>query len=182
MKKRSFVLLLTCCLLPTCLLARFDPRDYEEDGGGGFTLLANPDDETYGMRFGFGVWLKNTPIFGDTGVSLVRNNVEDALYSGLDLTLRVMPHWTVAPFAGGGASYNYSLSGESDKIDPGSEGPEALDSRGEDYWGTHVESGIRIWTGRSRISLFELLGRYTWSSLDGDRDYWLAGVMIGAAY
>jgi hypothetical protein len=90
------------------------------------------------------------------------------------MTFRLMPHSRVAPFVGAGGSYNLSLR-QTDTDEPG-----GLESRGNTYWGGHVEAGIRVWL-RSPWRLLEIMGRYTWSSLDGDRDYWLVGISTGPA-
>ena len=53
-----------------------------------------------------------------------------------------------------------------------------LDDRGDSYWAGHAEAGFRYWMN-NRVQLIELSVRYTWSSLDGDRDYWLAAISTG---
>ena len=94
------------------------------------------------------------------------------------MTIRLMPHWRFAPFAGGGGSYNYSLS-QASKTTPALQEPKEFKDQGESYWGGHTEAGFRILAPGGRM-LFELMGRYTWTSLAGDRNYWLAGISVGA--
>jgi hypothetical protein len=157
----------------------FKGEDYEEAAGASFALLANTQDDIYGFSFGDGTWLKHTPVFGDYFLSLLSNKKEDAWYSAVGMTIRLMPHWRFAPFVGGGGSYNFSLSQVS-KDDTSSETKE-FEDQGDSYWGGHVEAGFRVWTAERRL-LFEVMGRNTWTSLDGDRNYWLAGISIGAGF
>jgi hypothetical protein len=175
-----------CALLSLLLLAcgaqAFEAEDYEEEAGSSFAFLGNPADEIYGMSLGFGTWLKGTPVFGDYFVRLLKNGIEDSVYSGLGMTFRLMPHWRLAPFVGAGGGYDASLSNRAkeDEFQTQPRDPEELPERGESYWGGHVESGVRLWTG-NRIRLLELMGRYTWSSLSSDgHDYWLVGISTAA--
>jgi len=156
--------------------ANFKGEDYEEPAGGSFAVLLNPEDDIYGVAFGNGTWLKNTPVFGDFALSLFSNGIEDAFYSSASMTLRLMPHWRFAPFAGGGGSYNYSLSKPS-------EDDTTLDfeDQGDSCWGYHAEAGLRVRMPDGRM-LFELMGRYVWTTLEDDRNYWLAGISIGAGF
>jgi len=152
-------------------------EDYEEAAGGSFSFLLNPQDGIYGIGFGDGTWLKGAPVFGDYFLTAFRNDIEDAVYSNVGLTIRLMPRWTFAPFVGAGGSYNFSLSNKSeDDFEP--QDPDELPDRGESYWGGHVEGGFRLWTG-GKLQLFELMYRQTWSSLDGERNYWLVGISTG---
>ena len=157
----------------------FHGEDYEEPAGASFGVDFNPQDQVYGAEFGGGMWLKNTPVFGNYFVTLFNNGIEDAFYSGLGMTLRLMPHWSVAPFIGGGGSYNYSWSSRPTD-DPQPQNTELAD-RGASYWAYHTEAGVRLGLF-SRIRLLEVSGRYTWSSLSGDRDYWLIGISTGVGY
>jgi hypothetical protein len=160
----------------------FEREDYEEDAGSSFAVLLNSEDDIYGISFGSGTWLKGTPIFGDYFIRLFSNEIEDAYYSGLGMTFRLMPHWRIAPFIGAGGSYNHSFSGGSTETDmSGSTEAEELPSRGDSYWGGHTEVGLRLWV-KNRLELFEIMGRYTWNSLEGDRDYWLVGISTGTSY
>ena len=160
-----------CVLLSGPVLA-FDREDYEEEACGTFAFLFNTEDEVYGIGFGSGTWIKDSPVFGDYFISLFSNGIEDAFYTGLGMTIRIMPHWSVAPFVGGGGSYNFSWASDTDD-------DEELEDRGASYWAGHAEAGVRVWTG-GRLGLIELLGRYTWSSLEGERDYWLIGLSTRA--
>jgi hypothetical protein len=168
-----------CCLLPA---RGFEREDYEEDAGSSFAFLLNPEDDIYGISFGAGTWLKGTPVFGDYFIRIFSNDIEDAYYSGLGMTFRLMPHWKFAPFVGAGGSYNHSLSRGSTEPDMfSSMEAERLPSRGDSYWGGHAEAGFRLWI-KNRLQLFEIMGRYTWSSLEGERDYWLVGISTGTNY
>lgn len=160
----------------------FDSEQYEEDAGPSFAVLLNPADEIYGIHFGWGTWLKKTPVFGDYSLSLFSNGIEDAFYAGIGMTLRLMPHWKAAPFVGVGGNFNYSLSGVEPDLPEELRDPDDLEAKGDNYWGGYVESGVRIWLKKSKMGLFEIMGRYTWSSLAGDRDYWLVGISTGVAY
>ncbi len=53
-----------------------------------------------------------------------------------------------------------------------------LSNKSDSYWGGHVESGFRLWMN-NRVRLLEILGRYTWSSLGTEHDYWLVGISTG---
>jgi hypothetical protein len=143
----------------------------EEPAGGSCMALMNPGESIYGLSVGFGLWVKNTPIFGDYFLRLTSSRLEDAWYLGGGLTVRALPHGRVAPFIGAGGSYDRSISGPSDDDDE-------LDDRGDSYWGGHVEGGVRVWTG-GRYRLVEILLRHTWSSLGEDHNYWLLGVGMG---
>jgi hypothetical protein len=183
--RSEFGILLAALLLlwPSGGRCAFEEEDENEEAAGasgGF--LANPADKIYGVSVGYGVWIRETPVFGDYFVNLFSNGIEDSWYSGLGMTIRLMPHWRFAPFAGGGASYNYSLSGRSQVEEPSATtatGRET-DLRGDSYWGGHAEAGLRIWIP-NRIRLLEIMGRYTWSSSRvADPDYWLVGLSLGA--
>lgn len=156
--------------------------DLEEPAGPSFALLLNPDDQIYGIGGGAGVWLRGTPIFGDYFISLFSNEIENAMYSGVGMTLRIMPHWRLAPFIGGGGSYNYSLSHDNSTgtvASPTATGDEAFPDRGTSYWAAHGEAGVRMWFN-NRLQLLELMLRFTSTSHEGDRDYWLIGISTGA--
>jgi len=171
MKNPMFLPLVACVFLVSNALAvdwdNFKGEDYEEPAGASFQLLANTQDNIYGAAFGDGTWLKNTPVFGDFALSLFSNGIEDSFYSGISMTIRLMPHWRFAPFAGGGGSYNYSFSQSSEDDGTTSDIKEFKD-QGESYWGYHAEAGIRVHTPQGRM-LFELMARNVWTSLEGDR-------------
>lgn len=182
MKHRSRILCAVLFLLATAARAGimdldFDPSVYEEPAGANWALLLNPADGFYGLTSGWGVWLRNTPVFADYRFDLFENGIEDAFYGGFGLTLRLMPHWRVAPFAGGGGSYNWSWSRTEDTgsttIPP---------DRGESYGAGYVDAGVRIQVS-SYLRFVELSGRYTWPSLEGpDRDYWLIAIGTGIGW
>ena len=166
----------------TCPALAWDPETDEESAGGSVAFQINSPDKIYGISLGSGSWIRGTPVFGDFFLSLFQNGIEDASYSGIGMTVRVMPHWAVAPFAGGGGSYNYSLSQASEdeagdeNTTPGAAGPL---NRGDSYWAWHGETGLRIWTGGT-LGLLEVSGRYVANTLEGgDRNYWLIGISIG---
>jgi hypothetical protein len=143
----------------------------EEPAGGSCMAWMNPAESVYGFSVGFGMWVRNTPVFGDYFLRLTSSQLEDAWYLGGGLTIRALPHGRVAPFVGAGASYDRSLTGASGDEDD-------LDDRGKSYWGGHVESGVRVWTG-GRYRLVEVLLRHTWSSLGEDHNHWLLGIGMG---
>ncbi len=168
------------CGFLACPAFAFEREDYEEPAGASFAALLNPQDGIYGISMGDGTWLKGTPVLGEFFLAIFSNDIEDSFYSGAGMTFRIMPHWRVAPFVGGGGSYNYSFSqGSGD--DDGQAAPKdaGLPNRGDSYWGWHAEAGFRIWN-LEKLGLFEIMFRYTWSSLEGgDRDYWLVGISTG---
>jgi hypothetical protein len=162
----------------------FDREAWEEPAGASFSVLLNPSDDLYGIGFGAGVWLKGTPVFGDTFVHLFENGLEEAWYSALGMTLRLQPRWRLAPFAGVGGSYNLALDGsggeaqgEGDLVVNGQD----LSARGRSYWGGHVEAGLRLRLPPP-VRLLEVCGRYTWSSNEGDVDTWLLCISTGAGW
>jgi hypothetical protein len=158
----------------------YNREDYEEPAGASFAFLLNPSEDIWGIAIGSGTWLVNTPVFGDYFIRLFYNGLEETTYSGIGMTLRLMPHWRVAPFAGAGGSYNYALNRAEADSENGSlvVHGEDYSGAGTSYWGGHAEAGMRIWFN-SRLQLLEVMGRYTWSSNDGDRDYWLIGISTG---
>lgn len=158
--------------IPASLHA-LNPDDYEESADTTALFQFNPADGVYGVAVGPGIWLKNTPVMANYFATLFRNGIEESWYGGAGMTLRLMPHWRVAPFIGGGGSYNQTLSTRSD--DAGKNWPD----QGESYWGGHVEGGVRIWLPW-RYRLLEIMGRETWPSFSGGRDYWLIGIGMGA--
>ena len=158
----------------------FDGEAYEEPAGSSLAVLLNPRDEIYGIGMGWGMWLINTPVFADYAPTFFNNGIEDAFYGGFGLTLRLMPHWKVAPFVGAGGAYNWSWSHRNDAPTGSQDSTEPSD-RGESYWDGHVEAGLRIWRA-NRSGLFEVLGRYCRVSLQGGRDYWLVGISTGTGF
>jgi hypothetical protein len=167
---------------PACALD-LEPDENEESAGASFHVQANPSDRVYGLGFGGGLWLRGTPVFGDYFLSLISNGIEDAFYSGVGMTIRIMPHWRTAPFVGGGGSYNYAFSTNHTHAASSSTGSTGsarsrLEGRGESYGAGHVEAGLRFWF-EAPLRMVEVLGRYTWSFRPGDRDYWLVGLSIG---
>jgi len=159
----------------------FRHEDYEEEAGSSFAFLFNPSDAVYGIAFGSATWLKHTPICGDYFLDILSNGLEDRWYAGMGMTLRLMPHWTVAPFVGIGGSYHQAAGGDRQEATDDGETPEKPSDRGESYWGWHVEGGLRWWTG-GPIQLIEIMGRQTMPNLEGDRDYWTLGISTGTGF
>jgi hypothetical protein len=158
-----------------------EEEDREEYAGAVATFLSNPADGIWGLSAGWGVWIKNTPVFGDYFASLFYNGLEDSTYAGIGMTVRLMPHWSVAPFVGAGGSYNPSLNGKSgdDEAAPAAGEGGAGGILGDSYWAGHVEAGLRVGHSKWR-SFFEASGRYTWTTSDGDDPaYWLIGLTWG---
>ncbi len=153
-----------CCaalLLVTGAWA-LDPELYEEDAGLSFSFQMNPVESIYGVAFEQGTWLVNTPVFGQYFLTTFYSGPEEALYGGVGLILRLMPHWNLAPFAGAGASFNYS----------------GWTMDADNYFGGHAEGGFRLWFG-DRMHFLELLGRQTFSSINRDHDYWIVSLGYG---
>jgi hypothetical protein len=159
----------------------FRGEDYEEEAGPSFAMHMNTSDNVYGIAFGHATWLRGAPVLGDYFLGLFPNRIEDSWYGSVGMTIRLMPRWTVAPFAGGGGSYNQSLSKSATERDVWSREEEKLVDRGHSYWAGHVEAGVRIWLPPP-VTLFELCARQTWSSLPGERDYWLLIVGTGTGF
>jgi hypothetical protein len=180
MKLRTIMLVMSCVACAATGLA-FNASEYEEPGGSSFTWLVNPEDKIYGVSFGSGTWLRRTPVFGEFSFGFFSNGIEDSWYSAAGMSFRLMPHWRYAPFAGGGGSYNYSFSGEDDGEEPVILDERELYERGKSYWAYHAEAGIRMWF-RGRSNMLELMARYTWPSLEGDHEYWFAGIGTGGGF
>ena len=153
-------------------LPALNPDDYEESADATAVFQLNPADNVYGVAVGPCIWLKNTPVLANYFATMFRNGIEESWYAGAGMTLRLMPHWRVAPFMGAGGSYNATLSTWSE------DDVRTWPDQGESYWGGHVEGGIRIWLPW-RYRLLEIMGRQTWTSLSGERDYWLVGIGTG---
>ena len=161
----------------------FDGRDWEEPAGATCSVLVSPEGGVYGLAFGEGVWLKHTPIYGDFSLSIFKNDNADAIFSGIGMTIRVMPRWKLAPFVGGGGSFNYpfaSSAGSQSGI-PAETVATVATHGGRSYWGGHAEAGVRLWLD-STIQLVETFCRYTWSSDGPAADYWLVGVSTGVGW
>lgn len=160
----------------------FQREDVEEEGGETFALFGNTQDKIYGLSFEKGTWIKNWPIFGDYILSVFKSDKEDTTYGAAGMLIRVMPRTFFAPFVGGGGTYNYSLSSKDNKT-TGEETGEATENAGEpadkgdSHWAAIAEAGFRISPLKS-VGVFEIFGRYTWPSLEGDREYWVAGFAV----
>jgi hypothetical protein len=176
--RAAYAALALCAAAVAPPAAGRDADDLEVPAGESFLLFANPSDEVFGFSGNSAMWIRDTPVLGDYFAQIFWNGIEDAVYAGLGLTIRLMPHWDVAPFAGVGGSYNCSLGANSGEDDAGETPDGELPDRGDSYWGGHVEAGVRF-RAANRWSMFEVMVRYTWSSLDGDRDTWIAGIGAG---
>ena len=149
-------------------------EDFEERAGAASLFEASPGDGVFGLGIGDGTWLKGTPVFGDYSVAFFWNGIEEALYAGVGMTLRLMPHWSVAPFVGAGGSYNQILSSGGGEEAAATAGAEP---RAESYWGGHAEAGVRV---RGGARFYEILGRHVWSSAAAeDADYWSIRFAVG---
>lgn len=161
----------------------FDGQNYEEPGGASFTVFAGSESGVYGLSLDEGIWIKGLPVFGNISMSLFHNDHAQSLFSGIGMTIRVMPRGTIAPFVGGGGSFNYSWSssagtGGTSAIPAEAIAQEAVRKGSESYWSGHAETGIRL-CFESAIRLVEVSGRYTWSSAGSDANYWLIGISTG---
>ena len=183
--KMKYCLLGLALIMTTCRVQAWDAETDEEAAGGSVSFQFNPSDEIYGLSLCSGSWVRGTPLFGDFFVTLFQNGIEDAAYSGVGMTIRIMPHWKVAPFVGAGGSYNYSLSQKATNETAGAESPTeegVLLDQGHSYWAWHGEAGLRVWTGGA-LGLLEVSGRYVMNTLEGgDRDYWFVGIGIGSGF
>ncbi len=164
----AFLLLIVCGPLSA---SAYDVRDYEEAGGFSFALVGDPGRDVYGAGFESGVWLTGTPVFGEIFGHWLANRLQDGNYYSVGITLRLMPRWDVAPFVGGGGSYNGLTSDRNRRIigDP--------DFRETDssYGKGHAEGGARIWFGPERLHFFEASYRYHWTETGSDFNYgWIA--------
>ncbi len=154
----------------TSAISGFDREAYEEEAGSGFSMFSNPKDDIHGFGYCAGTWLKNTPVLGEYLARLFYHGGEHAYYSGIGMTLRIMPRRIYAPFIGGGGNYNYSLARSSREIE--------INGRtvGDSYWSGHAETGIRVWFPRRSMYL-EGAVRRTWNA--GPEDYTLFFLSYG---
>lgn len=167
--RRFSVVLSALIALSAASVFAFDGEDYEEDAGQCFSIHMHPGDDIYSFNAEDGTWLLNTPVFGQLFISLLSSRPEDAVYGGVGMMFRLMPHTDYAPFIGIGGSGYYPFSGD--------------DNTGG-FWGTHAEAGIRAWI-RERQNFVELLGRHTWrSEKAGDEadKYWQLGLGFGQMF
>jgi hypothetical protein len=170
---------LDCGILPGwgMNLLDFDGEDYEEPAGALAFFECNPVDSIYGLGYADQTWLKSTPILGDMFFTLFYNDLEEMVYGGLGMSLRLMPHWRVAPFAGVGGSFNLALAGsESDGTTAAEDEPEP----GQSYWAGHVEAGIQ-WEREEGV--IEILARFVTTSSDvPETDYGLIRLGYGLRF
>jgi hypothetical protein len=143
----------------------FHGEDYEEPSGSYWLIEGDPEGNGYGLGAGSGAWIKGSPVCADYFASFLWNRKEDGLYGVLGITLRIMPHWRIAPFIGGGGTYDAILSRELEITYT----PAEDEIKGKTYWGGHAEAGLRI---KVAEGFCELLGRYTWPTSElEDADY-----------
>lgn len=167
--KKALVVGLGFALLMVSQVLAYDPEDMEEPDGYTSHVLVNPKDDIYGLGSGHATWIKNMPIYGNYFVEFFQNGIEDATYGSMGLTIRLMPRWRIAPFIGGGGSYNLSLSGR--KVS----GTLELKRQGDSYYAGYAMGGLRLLINE-RQGYVEVFGRQVSSSLSGDRDHWIAGL------
>jgi hypothetical protein len=174
---RFRLLLLAVCLLPAISLAfdweNYNVEDYEEAGGMSFSVQGNSDGSIYGMSFEDATWLANTPIIGQFFLNAMWHDEIDANFGGIGMIFRIMPHWQIAPYIGGGASYNQLFGDSAETRDNVRE-----DEKVESTWAAHAEGGVRVWLP-GKIHFFEFYGRQTWSEVKAVGDYWTAGFGYG---
>ena len=127
----------------------------------------------YGICFEDATWLANTPVIGQFFLNTLRHDEIDATFAGIGMIFRIMPHWQIAPYAGGGASYNQYF-GETDE----KQGDVPEDEKIESTWAGHAEAGLRIWFP-GKIQFIELYGRQSWSAVETVGNYWTAGFGYG---
>lgn len=176
MKRLSVILFLALSAGAVSAFDDFDPSLYEEEAGLLFNVQVNPGDEVYGIEFSDGTWLVDTPIFGALVLNGLVNEGYDAVQGGIGMIFRVMPHTKVAPFVGGGFTFNAVSRDEEEggAYDPDGDGEEEDDV----FWAGHAEAGVRIWDAY-REKFFELFVRQTWNLEWEDSDYWVGGFGFG---
>ncbi len=152
-------------------VAAYDVRDYEEDAGVSVALMRDTGGDVYGGGFESGVWLRGAPVFGEIFGHWLANRLQDGNYYSVGMTLRLMPRWDVAPFLGGGGSYNGRTS-DRNRGTPGEPGFREAD---RSYWKGHAEGGARVWFGAKRLQFFEASYRHHWTETGTDFNYgWIA--------
>ena len=122
----------------------YDVNEIEESAGMSLSIFRSTDGDVYGGGYETGVRIVNTPIMGEIFGHWLSNDIEEGNFYSVGVTLRLMPRWDIAPFAGGGAAYNGLLSDRSDSF--ASPPPRPAQS----YWSFHVEGGLRLWFGTHR--------------------------------
>ena len=168
-----FILLVLAAGLASVRGFAYDVEDYEAPGGMSFSVQGSPQDSVYGICFEDATWLVNTPVIGQFFLNTLRHDRIDSTFGGVGMILRIMPHWRFAPYAGGGASYNYLFG--SDEEDQ-NKLPE--EERIESTWAGHAEGGVRVSLPGS-IHFFEVYARQTWSAVEAVGNYWTLGFGYG---
>jgi len=156
-------------LAPFVMAQSYDVRHYEESAGLSVAGFYGESGDIYGGGFESGAWLTGTPVFGELFGHWFSHKKEAGNYYAVGMSLRILPRWTVAPFAGGGAAYNRLLSEQAvdQRADP-ARSPESS------YWTAFADAGLRIWINDQRTFL-EGTYRYHWSNLDTHKTYgWIS--------
>lgn len=149
----------------------YDVRDYEEDAGISLSLVRDPDGDVYGGGFESGVWLKGYPVFGELFGHWLVNNLQQGYYYSIGMTLRLMPRFRLAPYIGGGGSYN-GLTARRERWDMEEPLPRPAD---RSYWKSHAEAGIRLWLGAHAATFLEAGYRRHWTETGSDYQYdWIS--------
>ena len=138
-----------------------------------FSVQGNPSDRICGFAFEDGTWLAGTPVMGQFFLNTLRHDRIDATFGGIGMIFRLMPHWQVAPYVGGGASFNQLFTSNSEKQD---DLPD--DEKIKSTWAGHAEGGVRI-SLPGGFHFFELYGRQSWSAVEAVGHYWTAGFGYG---
>ena len=149
MKQGSYCLAAACVVAGRLILfvCGFEREDYEEPAGISFSVTANPSDKIFALEFERGTWLIDTPLLGELVLTIVSSGPGDVYFSGLGMIFRIMPHRIVAPYAGGGGSYNHVFSGSfTNTVEHG-------EARSEDvnFWSGHVRRAFASRSGQRAI-------------------------------
>jgi len=140
----------------------YDVDKIEESAGMSLAIFRSTDGEIYGGGYETGVRIVNAPILGEIFGHWLSNDLEEGNFYSVGVTLRLMPRWDVAPFAGFGAAYNGLISDRSDDF------ASPLPRPAQSYWSGHVEGGLRLWFGVNRHFIE---GTYRHHYSDAGRDY-----------
>lgn len=156
------------------LACAFEAEDYEEPAGLCFAVHANPSRGDWQFGFEDGTWLINTPIMGQAFLGAMRLHMTESWYGGIGMTLRLMPRWTFAPFAGAGGGYYHAWSSNESPdqpSDPDRNGPRS-------FWGGIAETGVRVGFP-DRRHFVDATIRYMWNSSDHRLNHGTVGVAYG---
>lgn len=174
--KTAYFLTALIVLISINVASAYDVTDYEEDAGISIAGFYDPAGDVYGGGFESGVWLKGAPIFGELFGHWYANKLQDGNYYSVGMTLRLMPRWMVAPFIGGGGSYN-GLTSDRDRrlsADPEYRRPD------RSYWKGHAEAGLRMWYGQAQF--IEGGYRYHWTATGSEFNYGWVSLEFGQLF